>query len=848
MPAYNWQTDPFGYMGDNSPNFIAAGQPEYARGDLNSEARRIQQGEAPTYNPILAQGFNTIPAYDINKGQSYGEFLARKTARTQAGANSGPYTSNPTLAFNFLNQTSNAIPTGPFRLPTYEDEKGVTYAIRPGMTSLPAGARNVTPNWQQLIGGGAAGWGNPGAPMYQPGQNIFAAPPVMSAGGMNRPMADVGQPVNPNPIAEEILRAGASEEPDVVVKNRGYDDTQTFSGNPSGLPNLFQTATYEGMTGNTTGYIGAEPRQEPTQFPTGPAGGTMFGSNPYTGGGEAWGNQQVGYDYINPGMVNQPGATESNVVTMAPVVTNTSRSVNWGTVAGSTLLGGLPGGLFNLGSQLFSGPVQTPSTSTATVLPPVTVNEEPYQEPQVPGVNTNFVPPGGLGPITTQTFGPVLTMPPVTVTATSTPTYSSINQFPGSFTPSLRTDPGVSTLPTVTVNAPSATGTAPSAVVEIPGRTLTVPGQTNISQVYGPTYNAPTTTGPSTTVSTTAGSTITTGGTGGGGTGGYTAPATVAGGRNVLSEGQQTLNAYNQLMPGLLDLYRNAAGGYSSADAARLAALTGAGGDYAATQANLNALAAQQTTEANRLLREGNLADAQRLATQAEALKRQANPELYAGLEQFQGAAGGQVAADLAKLQQAQARQLSPEDLRNAQQAAREAYAARGLVMGPGAIGAEILNRQNLATQREQEARANLAQSMGQLYQGIGARTANVFDPLAATLSQQYGMQTSNVGNTGQLFGQAGNLAGGAYTNQMAANVFNPWSPYAQDVYGTNFNAAVAQQIAAANNAAAIEAARQSAGATKSAADTALLSQLIGGGLGSFLKSYDFTKKDNPIG
>ena len=176
MPAYNWQTDPFGYMGDNSPNFIQAGQPEYARADLNNEARRIAEGGAPTYNPMLAQGFQNIPSYDINKGQSYEQYVAGQNAHLTAGADTGPYTNNPTLNWNFLNQYSTAIPTSPFRLPTYQDPKGVTYAIRAGTTSLPDWAVNATPNWQQLIGGGAAGWGNPGAPTFQSGQNIFAPP------------------------------------------------------------------------------------------------------------------------------------------------------------------------------------------------------------------------------------------------------------------------------------------------------------------------------------------------------------------------------------------------------------------------------------------------------------------------------------------------------------------------------------------------------------------------------------------------------------------------------------------------------------------------------------------------
>lgn len=826
MPAYTWQTDPFGYMGANSPNFIAAGQPEFARGDLENEKARVAAGGAPTFNPILAGQYNNIPAYDLNAGQSYSDFLAREAARTQAGPHTGPYTNNPTLNWNFLNQYSNAIPTSNFRLPTYQDPKGVVYAIRAGTTALPEWATNVTPNWQQLIGGGQAQWGNPGAPTYQPGQNIFAAPPAITP----------DQEVNPNPVEGIRSVPGGDNEFDFVRKNVGLDTDP--------IPNLFQTATGT-FSSNPTGYIGTPlPQQEPVQFPTGPTGGTMFGPSSFTGTLDPSGNLPVGWDYSGPsaGMATQPGGTGSNVVTMAPVVTSTSQSNFLSTLARNTLLGGIPGAAYTIGSRLFSGPVQTnlPLDPDRTPVAPVTATgtSEPTE---VPGVNTNFVPPGGYGPISSYTYGPTLTLPPVTVTATSTPsTTAPLNPYytaPRPVTPTLRTDPGVSTLPTVTVNAPPTT-TGPSAIVEIPGRTLTVPGQSIINQVYGPSLT-PTTPAPTTTTPSTRVTTPTTGtGTGGGGTTtgpSYSAPATIPGGRNVLSEGQQTLAAYNQLMPGLLDLYRGAASGYSSADAARLAALTGQGSDYATTQANLNALAAQQTLQANRALREGNLADAQALSMQAEQLKRQANPELYAGMEQFQGAAGSQVAADLAKLQAAQARQLSPEDVRNAQQAAREAYSARGLVMGPGAIGAEILNRENLARQREQEARQNLATSMGQLYQGIGARTANVFDPLAATLSQQYGMQTQNIGNTGQLFGQAGNLAGGAYTNQMAANIFNPWSPYAQDVYGTNFNAAVAQQIAAANNAAAIEAARQSAGATTSAANTALWSRLIGGGLGGLI-------------
>jgi hypothetical protein len=263
----------------------------------------------------------------------------------------------------------------------------------------------------------------------------------------------------------------------------------------------------------------------------------------------------------------------------------------------------------------------------------------------------------------------------------------------------------------------------------------------------------------------------------------------------------------SKILPDIYRLYNQGAGSLAQSDLGRLAGITG-GNIFGTQNANLTQLAAQQTAEANRLLRQGNLADAQALAEQANTLKKQANPELYAAMEQQQRVASGQVQSDLDRLVQAQARNLSPEDLRNAQQSAREAYSARGLVMGPGAIGAEILNRENLARQREQEARANLQTSLGNLGQTVGYRTANVFDPLAATLSQQYGMQTGNQGLNQALFNQAAGISSGGYGYNYAQNLVNPFTPYAQDVYGTNVNALNAAAINNANRAAALEAAK----------------------------------------
>ena len=105
-------------------------------------------------------------------------------------------------------------------------------------------------------------------------------------------------------------------------------------------------------------------------------------------------------------------------------------------------------------------------------------------------------------------------------------------------------------------------------------------------------------------------------------------------------------------------------------------------------QAALTRAANEQTAAANTALRAGNIADAENLFARAQALRTQANPQLYGemgALPQFTTAAQNQVARDIAALRQAEAGQLTQEQIRNAQQAAREAYGARGQVFSQGA-------------------------------------------------------------------------------------------------------------------------------------------------------------------
>ena len=245
--------------------------------------------------------------------------------------------------------------------------------------------------------------------------------------------------------------------------------------------------------------------------------------------------------------------------------------------------------------------------------------------------------------------------------------------------------------------------------------------------------------------------------------------------------------------------------------------------------------AAKQTEAANRALRRGNLADAAEFGMQAKQLREMANPQLYGEtgtIGQYATTAQNQVARDIESLRAAERGELSPEAIRNAQQAAREAFGARGRLRDTGAMAQEILNREAAVQQRQQLARQNLAQSMGQLGQGIGYQTANVFDPMAAALGQQYGMQTSNVGLNQALYNQAMGMAAGQGGYGFAQQMYNPFSNYAADVYGTNVNAINAAQIAEANRLASLEAARMG----QDAAAAANNARMAMGGLDLFYK------------
>ena len=274
--------------------------------------------------------------------------------------------------------------------------------------------------------------------------------------------------------------------------------------------------------------------------------------------------------------------------------------------------------------------------------------------------------------------------------------------------------------------------------------------------------------------------------------------------RDLPGELEKTAAAFKLRRNELKELYGNALNDYTDADIAAFDKVSKAmrGTNVANTEA-----ASAQTIAANRALRDANLADVNRLGGAALLNRQTLNSQLYGNLNQYSTEASAALGRDMDALRLAEAKQLSPEDIRNSQQAAREAWSARGLVNSRGAVGAEILNRDSLARQREAEARAKVQQSYGNLQQATAMEMANVFDPQAAILGGQYGMQTQNYGTNAALYGQAANQMAGS--QNYVQKVFNPMGEYPNNIYDFNANATTAARIAEANNAAAVAAARE---------------------------------------
>lgn len=384
---------------------------------------------------------------------------------------------------------------------------------------------------------------------------------------------------------------------------------------------------------------------------------------------------------------------------------------------------------------------------------------------------------------------------------------STVNN--GSATDSPQTPPNTTVTPTVTPGSlgGATTTTTPSDAPQPPDTTIT-PG--SLGGATNPTpSDAPQP--PNTTVIPT--------GTGGSGTGTGLPPISIIPSptptmpdttitspldRNYYREGNQSTQDLAALYPGIANLYGNASRSYGTTDYGNFGNILG---QYGVTNAGLTGLANQQTFDSNSALRASNLNDVGNMAGQAYGIQKQYNPNLYGSLDRY-----GQGANDLLSKTSANLNAknyLTPQEIDQAQQSARAAWSARGLINSPGAVGAEILGVDSAWRQRQQQAIDNQNNALQSYGQQTAIQSANQFNPFSTILGAQYGQQTQNVGTNQGLYSNIGGFSSGQMGNQYVQQAYNPFNNYSNDVYGSNFNAANARSISAANNAAAVAAGKQ---------------------------------------
>jgi len=126
---------------------------------------------------------------------------------------------------------------------------------------------------------------------------------------------------------------------------------------------------------------------------------------------------------------------------------------------------------------------------------------------------------------------------------------------------------------------------------------------------------------------------------------------------------------------------------------------------------------------------------------------------------------------------------LDPSLRREVAQAVRAGQSARGMGTGPGDVAEEALYT-GLQAEQLRRARQQFAAQVASLDQATSA------DPFMALLGRSSGTWNSapGYGQQAQSLTQGGN------------RLFNPESPYAQDIYNTNYNAQAAANIAGANS------------------------------------------------
>jgi hypothetical protein len=193
-------------------------------------------------------------------------------------------------------------------------------------------------------------------------------------------------------------------------------------------------------------------------------------------------------------------------------------------------------------------------------------------------------------------------------------------------------------------------------------------------------------------------------------------------------------------------------------------------------------------------------------------------------------------------------RSLSPEQIRESQQSARAAFAARGLGTSMGSSAAEILNRDAMASARERERQGFASAANDQFVNNITNRRLNLANTYFAGAGNLIGADPY-----ARAVGPGLNYAGPTQGSQMSqiGGAFNSANQLGASVASFNANLLDGQRNSYLNNQAAMQAARMGASASRQAATMGMIGG-IGGGLLSgagFALSDKREKKDiKPLG
>jgi hypothetical protein len=166
-------------------------------------------------------------------------------------------------------------------------------------------------------------------------------------------------------------------------------------------------------------------------------------------------------------------------------------------------------------------------------------------------------------------------------------------------------------------------------------------------------------------------------------------------------------------------------------------------------------------------------------------------------------------------------RSLSPEQMRDATQSARAAFAARGLGTSMGSSAAEILNRDAYGTAR-QDQRRGFAAGVNQMDLARRQRRVGLagaygdLDPFRQAIGPAFGLGSQTLSTT---TGQVNSIFGGSL--QQAGNVES-----------FNTNMAMNRYNSVMNNNAALQGAGMQAGASGNAATMGMIGSGVGMAVG----------------